>query len=345
MRWKGSFITAAAVVLLCLIGTAACVASKAALRDRAVGLIGAAQQSGAIYRASVDGKDSGGKSPRRISSAWASADQPQSAILQTVSRYSTSFASSGEGRRANIALAASNFNGLIVASGQRLSFNETVGPRTEERGYRTAHVIFGGEYVDGIGGGVCQVSSTLYNAWVRAGLGVEQVRAHTLPASYCALSQDATVSEYIDLILRNDGDGDVVVDAAVKDDTLTFTIYGSARAMKIKVDSKILEVVPPQPCETVYADTLEGYELIQCDEEGAYAIARQERVGYRTCAIAKYYCEGKLVGEKIIRKDRYAAVRGKIVRLKPQLPAQDPPAAVSPTQTQNSSVEARILSA
>lgn len=246
-------------------------------------------------------------------------ENPDDAFSQfgcPIASYTTSFASSGEGRRANVILAASCFRGRIVASGERLSFNETVGPRTIERGYQTANVIFAGEYVEGIGGGVCQVSSTLYNAWIRAGLGVESVRAHSLPASYCAMSQDATVSEFIDLTLRNDGDDDIVVDAVVNGSDLTFTLYGAPRKWKIKVETQVIDVLPPQTCEVAYADTLSGYSIIQEDGAGQYAVARQEHNGYRTCAIAKYYSDGRMVGQKVIRKDTYLSVRGKIVRLK-----------------------------
>ncbi len=89
---------------------------------------------------------------------------------------------SPEERKFNIKLALKSLNNVVVKSGQEFSFNKVVGKRTEERGYKKALVIFKGRYEEGVGGGVCQVSSTLYNAWLLAGLDVIQVKAHTLPA-------------------------------------------------------------------------------------------------------------------------------------------------------------------
>ena len=165
-----------------------------------------------------------------------------------VSEFATSFDTGSVGRSCNIALAASNFCWLKVGEGERLSFNATVGPRTEQRGYHSAKVIENGEYVVGIGGGVCQVSTTLYNAWIRAGLAVESVRAHSLPSSYCELSQDATVSEFIDLVLVNDGDGAVYIDAEAAAGTLTFRVYGTPRTERFEFGPSLRRVRPSSSC-------------------------------------------------------------------------------------------------
>ncbi|MEG1395001.1 MAG: VanW family protein, partial [Clostridia bacterium] len=119
------------------------------------------------------------------------------AKLQKISTFCTSFVTSGESRSHNIALATSNFSWRTVGDKEEVSFNKIVGARREDRGYAIGKVIFDGEYINGVGGGVCQVSSTLYNAWIRANLGVISARAHSLPTSYCELSQDATVSDLI----------------------------------------------------------------------------------------------------------------------------------------------------
>jgi vancomycin resistance protein YoaR len=87
-------------------------------------------------------------------------------------------------RRANIKLALSKFNGLTIWPDQELSFNDTTGPRTASAGYQMAHVISGGTYVDDWGGGVCQVSTTIYNAAVLAGLTITDSGPHTIPSDY-----------------------------------------------------------------------------------------------------------------------------------------------------------------
>ncbi|MGN0788552.1 MAG: VanW family protein [Christensenellales bacterium] len=236
---------------------------------------------------------------------------------QNISTFSTSFATSSAGRIHNITLATGNFSWLVVKAGERLSFNTIVGARTEERGYANAKVILWGEYVDGVGGGVCQVSTTLYNAWIRAGLGTEQVVNHSLPSSYCELSQDATVSEYTDMILLNDSGYDVVVNGKVVDKTVTFRIYGAPTEYTYKIESKLLEVLPPTAPEVVYSATLEGMGEIREDGEGQYVVLRQEKNGYRSQAVRKKYKDGVEVESKLLRVDTYKPSRGKICVKRP----------------------------
>lgn len=107
--------------------------------------------------------------------------QTSSAALQMVSKkpeiissFSTNYKDSPEERKFNIRLALKSLDGKSVMPGEEFSFNKVVGLRTEERGYKKALVIFKGRYTEGVGGGVCQVSSTLYNAWLLGGLDVDR---------------------------------------------------------------------------------------------------------------------------------------------------------------------------
>ncbi len=84
--------------------------------------------------------------------------------MQIIGSYNTDYSSSKEERAHNVALACESFSWVAVKKGERLSFNNVVGKREESRGYKNAKVIVDGEYTQGVGGGVCQVSSTLYNA-------------------------------------------------------------------------------------------------------------------------------------------------------------------------------------
>ncbi|MGN0771493.1 MAG: VanW family protein [Christensenellales bacterium] len=236
---------------------------------------------------------------------------------QNISTFSTSFETSTQGRIHNITLATGNFSWLLVEAGGRLSFNTVVGARTQERGYANAKVILWGEYVDGVGGGVCQVSTTLYNAWIRAGLGVEQVVNHSLPSSYCELSQDATVSEYTDMILVNDSGYDVIVNGKVEGKTVTFNIYGAPSEYTYDIRSSLLEVLPPTAPEVVYSATLEGMGEIFEDGEGQYVVLRQEKNGYRSQAVRIKYKNGVEVESKLLRVDTYQPSRGKICVKRP----------------------------
>ncbi len=249
------------------------------------------------------------------------ADNGQSAAanetrgMRRIASFRTSIATSGADRRHNVALATSNFSWLAVQPGGVLSFNAVVGLRTIERGYREAKVIVGGEYVPGVGGGVCQVSSTLYNAWIRAGLGVESVRAHSLPSSYCDLSQDATVTEWIDLVLVNDSNADVLINGYLNGDRVVFDLYGTPSGYEIEIVSEIERTVPPPAAETIYVPTLDGYGAIQTDEYGSYVTLRASKNGLCTLAREIRRRDGQIVSERVLRRDTYATVQGKIARV------------------------------
>ena len=235
--------------------------------------------------------------------------------MQLVSKFSTDFSTSKEERAHNVALASSNFCWLVVKKGETLSFNTVVGLRTEERGYKNAKVIVNGDYTEGVGGGVCQVSTTLYNAWIRAGLSAQSVQSHSLPSSYCGLSQDATVSEFIDLVLLNDSDYDVIVNGYTKDKKVYFDIYGHPLPYKINLRSEVTEVL--QPPEPIVEWTEELTGEVQKDLDGEYVVTKKSHVGYKSRAIIEYVQDGKIIFQKELRKDNYLPVQGKIARKKP----------------------------
>lgn len=239
--------------------------------------------------------------------------------MQIISSFSTDYSSSKEDRSHNVALAAESFSWVAVKAGGKLSFNTLVGKRTEERGYRISKVIVDGEYVEGVGGGVCQVSTTLYNAWIRAGLAVEYVRAHSLPASYCELSQDATVTEYVDLILVNSSSYDVLVNGYVKGGRIYFDIYGDPLPYTVRIRSQITKTIEPPAPEIVEVEEFpEDFTgQILSDAEGEYGIKREAREGYESRAFAEYYDKsGSLIKSVQIRKDSYLPSRAKIYRKK-----------------------------
>lgn len=236
-----------------------------------------------------------------------------------ISTFKTSFTTSGASRSHNVILAASHFRWLKVPSGSSISFNELVGKRTEENGYRTGLVIFNGKYVPGIGGGVCQVSSTLYNAWIRAGLGVVEVKAHSLPTSYCQLAQDATVSDWIDLVLCNDTDNDVVINSSIIERNLIFDIYGEKLKFDIKIISRIIATFPPPLPEVEFVDKFSPDDKIYEGIGGKYAIATNEKNGYSAQSFVQLFDGLLLVEEKLMRTERYIYTRGKILMEKPPI--------------------------
>jgi len=161
--------------------------------------------------------------PRRTTEAIAAMG-----LKGLLSSYTTAFDPTNVGRTYNIRVAAAALDGLLVPPGQEVSFNEVVGPRSSDAGYKNAQVIINNEFVEGIGGGVCQVSSTLYNAILLANLEILDRTNHSLPVSYVPIGRDATVVYgAIDLKFRNNTESYIYVRSAVKGRQLTFKVYGN----------------------------------------------------------------------------------------------------------------------
>lgn len=147
-------------------------------------------------------------------------------IALPIAQYSTYFDSSLTNRTENIRLAAKALDGKLLAPGERFSFNESVGERTAEAGYKEALIIEGDVFTPGLGGGVCQVSSNLYNAVILANLEILERHHHTLPISYVPPGQDATVAYAIlDFKFRNSTDAYLLIRSFVEGNTLTFQLY------------------------------------------------------------------------------------------------------------------------
>lgn len=147
----------------------------------------------------------------------------------TLSSYSTDYSSSTSNRKTNVALAASKINGTVVAPGEVFSFNDTVGERTVSNGFRTAKEYVNGQAVDGIGGGTCQVSSTLYAATLYADMEIVSRTNHVMTVSYLPLGMDATVSDgYLDFKFCNSSEYPVKISAYGDGGTLSVSLIGTA---------------------------------------------------------------------------------------------------------------------
>ena len=188
---------------------------------------------------------------------------------KTLSTFTTE-TTANEKRNTNVKLAARAINGTIVQPGEEFSFNKVVGQRTAEKGYQEAAAYSGGEVVQEPGGGVCQVSSTLYNAVVFAGLKTTERHAHTYEPSYVTPGEDAMVSYdgYAgpDLRFVNNSKTAVGIKAAYSNQTLTVSIYGNPileDGVTVSMHSeKIMALDPPTPTY-VEDPTLEpGVEVV-----------------------------------------------------------------------------------
>ena len=238
--------------------------------------------------------------------------QDNIACTKKISSFSTSFASSGEGRRNNIALALQKINGTVVPAGETFSFNKRVGPRSEKNGFMLAKIIVGGEYTDGIGGGVCQVSTTLYNAALLAGMRVTTVRGHTIQPSYVPPSLDAMVnSGASDLCFYNPFDTPVFIAAHTEGDTAVVTFYGHALPYIIKTVSRetYRGQVPPDREEIDTERKFVGEDaLCGTRVRVSYGHAKVKSEGY----LRYFTLKGQFIKEEKIRTDTYAETKGLI---------------------------------
>lgn len=157
-----------------------------------------------------------------------------------LSSFTTYYDGSNLSRASNIRLAAGSLNGSVVGGGKTLSFNDIVGARTKERGYLTAKVIENGEFSEGVGGGVCQVSTTLYNAALLSGLKIAEYHPHSLAVGYVPPSRDAMVSgSAFDLKLVNAGKTPVYIRAETGKNRVTFRLYGKSTGETYSIESVV----------------------------------------------------------------------------------------------------------
>ena len=219
-----------------------------------------------------------------------------------LSSFRTYFSLKDGGRCENIALAGKFIDGVTVQAYGEFSFNQTVGARTEKRGFKLAKIIANGEFVKGVGGGVCQVSTTLYNAVLKAGLEVVEFHPHSLAVGYVEPSRDAMVSSTSDLKFYNPLDFAVRLKCSVEKGCVNIAVYGSgkASALRYEIVSLVLEEIPPPPPLERFGDREE--------------VVQSARNGIKSESALEIYENGVLTGRKILRKDSYAPVREIIVK-------------------------------
>ncbi|MGN1203228.1 MAG: VanW family protein [Eubacterium sp.] len=157
-----------------------------------------------------------------------------------ISTYSTYYDPSNSTRTVNICTAVEKLDNLKIPDGSTFSFNQTVGKRTVLAGYQEAKVVQGDEFVDGLGGGICQVSSTIFQAALRANLDITVRACHSLEISYVPLGADATVQwNSQDFRFENNSGSDIRLSVSASNGTLTCSIYAKEDVNPGKVDIKV----------------------------------------------------------------------------------------------------------
>ncbi|OQB14379.1 MAG: Vancomycin B-type resistance protein VanW [Firmicutes bacterium ADurb.Bin193] len=169
-------------------------------------------------------------------------------FADVLGEYTTNYDASNFSRTRNMEIAAGFINGVIIAPGENFSFNEIVGERTYAKGYKDANVYVGGRIEQGVGGGICQVVSTLYSAQLYADLQTMIRHNHLFTVSYLPLGQDATVSwGSIDYSFKNNTNDPIKITASVKNGRHTIRILGTKpdKEKTIKIVSVTVSTKPP----------------------------------------------------------------------------------------------------
>ena len=221
-----------------------------------------------------------------------------SRINGIIGEYSTSFKGSSSERIENIRLSSKAVSGGPIMPGETVSFNDTTGPRSKKAGYKEANVILKGEFVPSTGGGVCQTSTTLYNALLRASVTIIERTHHSIPVKYVPLGQDAAVSYgALDLKFRNDFDFPIYIDSKIIGDRVYIYIYGdkNAKNYNIEIESEIIEEVPAEEEIVVDKNLAPGTK-----EE-----IQKGRGGYKVNTYKSIIKNGKVVSKDLITKDFY----------------------------------------
>ena len=221
------------------------------------------------------------------------------AFPDLLATYSTSYASSNANRSTNIALAASKINGTVLMPGEEFSFNGTVGKRTASAGFKTATVYSNGQVTTDYGGGICQVSSTLYNSVLRANLEITNRVNHTFTVGYVPIGLDATVSWGApDFKFKNNRNYPIKIVATTSNKRLTISVFGLKEDVEYEVEL-VSYKTGTIPYSTVYTtDSSLGKgktKVVQSGSNGATSVA------YKILKL-----NGQEVSRTLLSKDTYS---------------------------------------
>ncbi len=262
--------------------------------------------------------------------------------------FTTYFVPSSGDRNVNIKVAAEKINDYVVAPGEVFSTNKAFGPSTYENGYRNAPVIVGGQLVDGIGGGMCQVSSTLYMALLNAELEIVERQNHSLRVGYMEGGCDATLAgDVIDLKFRNSSDYPVTIETLFNNSkgVLTVNVYGYENRpsnRKLKFESALVSSTPPE------------VEVVQEDPTlplGQRVVKTAAKTGYTYYLYKLVYVDDVLTDKIKINTSVYRPVRG-VVSVgtgpaveEPQTPVDPSEPPVNPVDGEVPQIESPVASA
>ncbi|MBQ5812531.1 MAG: VanW family protein [Clostridia bacterium] len=253
-------------------------------------------------------------------------------FAHTLSSITSSFNPSLKGRTTNVKLACDHCNNIILNPGDEFSYNKAVGPRTYERGFKDATVYVSGTTEDGVGGGICQVSSTIYSAALHADLKITERYNHSYMITYVPLGEDATVVYGSkDFRFVNDTDYPIKIKVSYGSNSMTVKLIGTnLTGKKVEISTKTLSKTP---FEVVYKTD----ETLEVDTQ---KVKNNGYTGYTTESYRLVYENGKLVSNTFENKSVYKKL-DKLILENPSspeksgnyVPPETPPATEPTTPT------------
>jgi vancomycin resistance protein YoaR len=222
-----------------------------------------------------------------------------------ISSFTTAFKPSDVNRTGNLRIAATAINGLLLMPGEVFSMNKALGPRVESKGYKEAPVIINGTVQPGLAGGICQVTTTIYNAALLYDFDIVERRQHGVAVSYVGAGRDATISgDAIDFKFRNTNKYPIYISAVMGKSILTVAFYGANEhpGRSVQIATEVYERIKPDT-EYIYDSTL---------ETGKKITEVKPISGLKSKTYKKVFQDGKLVSSVLISQDYYKPVKGMI---------------------------------
>ena len=221
-------------------------------------------------------------------------------IKDVLGTYTTDFSSSSEARANNIRVGSAKLGNHLLMPGEELSGYEQMHPFTAANGYQIAHAYENGRVVDSVGGGSCQIATTLYNAALRAEIAIPQRQNHSMTVSYVPASCDAAIAgTYKDIKIKNNLDTPIYVEAYTSGRKLTFTIWGQDKRSKNRTIEFVPEILSSTPAGITYKDD----PTLPAGKEVKESIGHDGRTSKRWKVVKE---NGVEVERTLLSTDRYA---------------------------------------
>lgn len=220
-------------------------------------------------------------------------------IERKIAMYSTTAIHSSEGRIHNLSSVVQTLNGMLLAPNEIFDYAKVIDTAEVTYGFRSAPVIIGGKFATGVGGGICQISSTLYNAAVQSGLEIVERRNHSLPVKYVPKGQDATFAKgHINFRFKNNTKNYILIKASAKQGSITIKLFGNMpEGVQYEIETQQIKSIP----------TSTKYVINQALAKGQKEIITKGNEGYIIDSYRVKKINGRIVEKKKLFRDTYPA--------------------------------------